>query len=132
MNEAMGPSYLGRILLHWCEKCHVPVLAERCNCGTATRAVPVTPSGDARRAFKEDIESINTIYMNHFGAPLIPSGHIALLNKIPGRDRMEEVVVGVGISGSIRYIPEEQRWEPYPRPEAIAQLTPKKTLCDGR
>jgi len=134
MNGAMRPSYLGRIMLHWCDQCHVPVLAERCYCGTATRAVPVTPPGDARPAFKEDINLINTIYEDHFGSPLVPRGHIALLNKVPDRDRMEEVVVGGGISGSVRYIPGERRWEPIPRPEACALLTPKKhfvTVDDG-
>jgi len=124
MTKAMRPSYHGRILLRWCDSCHVPVLADRCHCGNATREVPVTPPGDARPAFQADLDLINAIYEDHFGVPLVPAGHLALLNKVPDRDRMEEVVVGGGIPGSIRYIPEERRWEPIPRPEAGTLLKP--------
>ena len=76
--------------------------------------VPVTPPGDARPAFPADIALINRIYEDHFGAPLIPEGHLALLNKVPDHDRMEEIVVGGGIAGIIRYFPGQRRWEPVP------------------
>ena len=101
----MRPSYLGKILLRWCDRCHAPVLAKCCACGAQTREVPVTPPGDARPAFPADLERINRIYEEHFGARLIPDGHLALLNKVPDQDRMEEIVVGGGIAGIIRYFP---------------------------
>ena len=63
-------------------------------------------------AFPEDIDLINRIYEDHFGAPLIPDGQIALLNKVPDQDRMEEVIVGGGVAGIIRYFPKDRRWEP--------------------
>jgi phosphoadenosine phosphosulfate reductase len=88
--------------------------------------VPVTPPGDARPAFPADIALINRIYEDHFGAPLIPEGHLALLNKVPDKDRMEEIVVGGGIAGIIRYVPGGRRWEPVPRPEACSLLSPKR------
>ncbi|OPX63791.1 phosphoadenosine phosphosulfate reductase family protein [Methanoregula sp. PtaB.Bin085] len=122
----MRPSYLGKILLRWCDSCHVPVLAEQCACGAKTRPVPVTPPGDARPAFPADIALINRIYAEHFGAPLIPDGHLALLNKVPDKDRMEEIVAGGGIAGIIRYFPDKRRWEPVPRPEACSLFFPKK------
>jgi len=126
MDKKMRPSYLGKILLRWCDHCHAPVLAGRCACGAQTREVPVTPPGDARPAFPADVELINRIYEEHFGAPLIPDGHLVLLNKVPDQDRMEEIVVGGGIAGIIRYFPGQHRWEPVPRPEACALFTPKK------
>jgi phosphoadenosine phosphosulfate reductase len=122
----MRPSYLGKILLRWCDACHVPVLSERCGCGMPTREVKVTPPGDARPAFPADIERINRIFEDHFGSPLIPPGHLVLLNKVPDPDRMEEVVLGGAVVGSIRYIPDERRWEPIPRPEAAVFMTPAK------
>ena len=122
----MRPSYLGKILLRWCDRCHAPVLAKICACGAETREVPVTPPGDARPAFPADCERINRIYNEHFGAPLVPDGHLALLNKVPDQDRMEEIVVGGGIAGIIRYIPQERRWEPVPRPEACILFSPRK------
>ena len=124
----MPPSNLGKILLRWCDQCHTPVLAQYCACGAKTREVPVTPPGDARPAFPADIALINRIFSGHFGAPLIPDGHLALLNKVPDQDRMEEIVVGGGIAGIIRYFPEKRRWEPIPRPEACSLFSPKKRI----
>ena len=128
MVRKMRLSYLGKILLRWCDTCHTPVLAEQCACGAATRPVPVTPPGDARPAFPADIALINRIYEDHFGAPLVPEGHLALLNKVPDKDRMEEIIIGGGIAGIIRYFPDERRWEPVPRPEACNLFSPKKRV----
>ena len=122
----MRPSFLGKIFLRWCDTCHTPVLAPQCTCGACTREVLVTPPGDARPAFPADIQLVNRIYEDHFGAPLIPDGHLALLNKVPDSDRMEEVIVGGGIAGIIRYFPGQRRWEPVPRPEAGRLFTPQK------
>ena len=122
----MRPSYLGKIHLRWCDRCHTPVLAEECACGAGTREVPFTPPGDARPAFPADIALVNRIYTGHFGAPLIPDGQLALLNKVPDSDRMEEIIVGGGTAGIIRYIPAERRWEPVPRPEACVLFSPTK------
>jgi phosphoadenosine phosphosulfate reductase len=124
--EKMRPSYLGKILLRWCDACHSPVLSRLCACGAPTREVPVTPPGDARPAFPADIELVNRIYTEHFGAPLIPEGHFALLNKVPDKDRMEEIIVGGGVAGIIRYFPDQRRWEPVPRPEACNLFSPTK------
>lgn len=120
----MPSLYLGKIQLHWCDTCHVPVLGGRCSCGAETRSVPLTPPGDMRPAFEYDIELINRIYTDHFGAPLIPKGHLALLNKVPDKDRMEEIVVGGAVVGQIRYLPQKEVWEPIPRPAAAALLEP--------
>ena len=118
--------YLGKIQLRWCDACHVPVLSGVCACGTSTRPVAVTPPGDARPAFPDDIARVNRIFHEHFGAPLIPEGHIALLNKVPADDRMDEIVLGGAVVGAVRYIPEERRWEPLPRPAAANYLQPTK------
>lgn len=121
----MRPSYLGKILLHWCDSCHTPVVSERCSCKETTRRVSLTPPGDARPAFPADIDFINQVYRDSYGADLIPPGHLALLNKVPDIDRMEEIILGGGVVGAIRYDPERQRWEPLPRPESIHYLVPR-------
>ena len=118
--------YLGKIMLRWCDTCHTPVLAGVCACGAPTRPVAVTPPGDARPAFPDDVERVNRIFCEHFGAPLIPDGQIALLNKVPADDRMDEIVLGGAVVGAVRYIPGEQRWEPLPRPNAAAFMRPTK------
>ncbi|KUG20251.1 MAG: phosphoadenosine phosphosulfate reductase family protein [Methanomicrobiaceae archaeon] len=118
--------YLGKIPLHWCDRCHVPVLAGRCGCGAEARPVPVTPPGDARPAFEDDIAHINRVYRDHFGSPLLPDGHIVLLNKVPSEDRMDEIILGGAVVGAVRYLPGEDRWEPLPRPCACMLMKPQK------
>ena len=130
----MGGLYHGKILLHWCDTCHAPVMAERCSCGAEARPVPVTPPGDARPAFPDDIAFINNLYNERFGITLVPDGQIALLNKVPDKDRMEEIVVGGAIVGAIRFIPDQSRWEVLPRPDAARIQAPVKryvTVDDG-
>ena len=126
MDMRMPRIYLGKILLCWCDSCHAPVLSGVCACGAPTRPVAVTPPGDARPAFPDDIERINHIFSEHFGAPLIPEGHIALLNKVPAEDRMDEIVLGGAVVGAVRYIPDERRYEPLPRPAAANYMRPTK------
>jgi phosphoadenosine phosphosulfate reductase len=118
--------YLGKIPLCWCDSCHVPVLAGTCACGAPTRPVAVTPPGDARPAFPDDIDRINRIFLDYFGAPLIPEGDLAILNKVPSEDRMDEIVLGGAVVAAVRYIPDERRWEPLPRPHAARYMQPKK------
>ncbi|OPZ42447.1 MAG: hypothetical protein BWY93_01841 [Euryarchaeota archaeon ADurb.BinA087] len=120
----MRPSFLGKMLLHWCDTCHAPVLSGTCACGAVTRKVQVTPPGDIRPAFPADVALINRVFTAHFGAPLIPEGHIALLNKVPDNDRMEEIIMGGAVVGAIRYTPSARTWEPLPRLESALFLTP--------
>lgn len=120
--------YLGRASIFWCDRCHVPVLGEECACGAATRPVPLTPPGDARPAFGFDIGLINTLYHDHFGVRLVPEGHLVLMNKVPERDRMEEIVIGGAVVAAIRYLPDVRRWEVLPRAEAAALARPGKRV----
>ncbi|TAJ44735.1 phosphoadenosine phosphosulfate reductase domain-containing protein [Methanofollis fontis] len=122
----MRPSYLGKIQLNWCDSCHTPVLGGECACGAKTRPVAITPPGDARPAFRADIDLVNAIFEEHFGAPLIPEGHCALMNKVPDPDRMEEIILGGSVVAAIRYLPDLERWDPLPRPSAARYLRPNK------
>jgi phosphoadenosine phosphosulfate reductase len=126
----MSRSNWGRNVLHWCDSCHVPVLAGRCSCGAKTRKVDCTPPADVRPAFPSDIDLINVVYQDHFGAPLVPHGHLVVLNKAPDTDRMEEIVMGGAVVGAIRYRADERRWEPLPRPAAARYLTPETRFVE--
>jgi phosphoadenosine phosphosulfate reductase len=126
----MNRSYWGTTFLHWCDSCHVPVLGKICGCGAKTRKVALTPPGDARPAFPADVDLVNTIYRDHFGAPLVPSGHLVLLNKAPDSDRMEEIIMGGAVVGAIRYLPGETRWEALPRSVSTLYLTPETRFVE--
>src|SRR5665648_707538 len=60
---------------------------------------------------------INIICKKQFNVPLIPEGVLVLLNKAPYDDRMDEIIVGGKVLGSIRYEVERQDFVLLPRIE---------------
>lgn len=116
------PAYLGKMLLHWCEACNVPVLGKRCRCGKNTKRVEVTPPGDIRPAFDYDIKRINSVSEKQFNSPLIPEGNLVVLNKAPYEDRMDEVIVDGEVLASLRFEIESCEWVLLLRLEGARQL----------
>ncbi len=104
------PAYLGKMLLHWCEACNVPVLGKRCGCGKNTKRIDVTPPADIRPAFAYDIKRINSISKKQFNAPLIPDDRLVVLNKAPYDDRMDEIIVDGEVIASLRFEIESCEW----------------------
>lgn len=108
---SMGAVRLGKMLLRWCLNCNVPILEERkCTlCGEDTEEIQLTPPGDPRPAFEEDIRLLRRTVDRQFGEgsgnALFPDGKIVLLNKIPAIDRMDEVIIDGEIIGSLRFDP---------------------------
>ena len=100
---------LGKMHLRWCHQCQLPVLEdEACGrCGSATREVKITPPGDARPAFAHDVSLVRQVIDRQFGdgcgKAALPEGKLVLMNKIPGLDRMDEVVVEGEVVGTLRY-----------------------------
>jgi phosphoadenosine phosphosulfate reductase len=66
-------------------------------CGTKPVCVSVTPPGDVRPAFSHDLGLLRSIadeeFGNGCGDALFPKGKLVVLNKAPGIDRLDEVVV---------------------------------------
>lgn len=118
--------FLAPVPFYWCDRCHTPVMGKICSCGEKTRAVSTTPPGDVRPAFDRDRNLINKLFEDKFGVPLIPEDHIALLNKVPDVDRMEEVIMGGAVVCAIRYLPETGDWEVLPRESASHYVKPTK------
>ncbi|MCL7413249.1 MAG: phosphoadenosine phosphosulfate reductase family protein [ANME-2 cluster archaeon] len=125
----MTKIYLGKMVLHWCPLCNLPVLGPMCACGSVTRNVKVTPPGDIRPAFPHDIDLINTTATAQFGTPLIPEGTLVIMNKVPSDDRMEEIIVDGVALANIRYDVESGQWMLLPRMEGAARLFAR---MDGR
>lgn len=120
--------FLAPVPLYWCDHCHVPVMGKLCSCGEKTRPVSVTPPGDVRPAFERDRNLVNRLFEEQFGVPLIPAGCLALLNKVPDEDRMEEIVIGGAVVCAVRFLPAQDRWEVLPREAAAAVATPVKRV----
>ena len=104
-----GAVRLGKNHLRWCYNCNLPILEyDPCpTCGGPTFEVVLTPPSDSRPAFDSDIENIRSLVDKNFGEgagiSLLPKGHIVLMNKCPGLDRMDEIIIDGAIIGSIRY-----------------------------
>ncbi|MDD3874754.1 MAG: phosphoadenosine phosphosulfate reductase family protein, partial [Methanosarcina sp.] len=66
-----------------------------------------------------------------FNAPLIPDGHLVVLNKAPYEDRMDEIIVDGEVLASLRFEIESCEWVLLPRLEGARRLfegRDKKTL----
>ncbi|WP_174591046.1 phosphoadenosine phosphosulfate reductase domain-containing protein [Methanocella conradii] len=116
--------YLGKLVLHWCDSCNVPVLGKKCSrCGSPTRYVDCTPPGDVRPAFPFDVDLINKSIEESFGHPdLIPGDKLVVLNKAPYEDRLDEVFVDGRMFGAVRFDPFRLKWMFMPRAFAAKQM----------
>jgi len=76
-------------------------------CGSSTRAVRITPPGDARPAFPADIDRIRSVVDRQFGhgcgRVLLPDGKLVVLNKAPDLDRTDEVIIDGHVIGALRF-----------------------------
>jgi phosphoadenosine phosphosulfate reductase len=95
--------------LRWCKTCNLPILeAIRCGlCGGPTESVSLTPPGDVRPAFEHDIALIRSLADSQFGEgcglAMLPDNALLLMNKVPGLDRMDEVVMDGSVVATLRY-----------------------------
>ncbi|MCK4266725.1 MAG: phosphoadenosine phosphosulfate reductase family protein, partial [Thermoplasmata archaeon] len=107
----MGAVRLGKISFRWCMECNVPVIElEQCgSCGSDTHQVSITPPGDYRPAFEHDIRSISRTIDTQFGDGtgdlMLPKEHIAVLNKCPAVDSMDEVIADGMVLGTHAFEP---------------------------
>ena len=102
---------MGRISLRWCMKCNLPLVElERCSiCREESKTVDITPPGDYRPAFPHDIEQIRKTIDEKYGPgtglAMIPEGNLVVLNKSPGVDILDEIVMQGSVLGSHVYEP---------------------------
>ncbi|UCD92476.1 MAG: phosphoadenosine phosphosulfate reductase family protein [Methanobacteriota archaeon] len=102
---------LGKLLLRWCRNCNLPILEQKlCStCSEPTVEVKITPPGDARPAFKADIDVLKETVDRQFGRGkgelLFPDNKTIVLNKVPHLDRMDEVIIDGHVLGSLRFDP---------------------------
>ncbi len=131
----MPAVHLGRLELHWCPNCNVPLLnGDTCGiCSQEPDPVKVTPPGDVRPAFEYDIElirkTIDLQWGDGYSERIFSENKIVLLNSCPNLDRMDEVIVDGRVVGTLRYdlrrrfadkFPYQfilRRWDALPTPE---------------
>ncbi len=89
--------------IFWCRKCNLPLLEEQCGiCQEKGSQIELTQPGDIRFASRHEHKIIDELILKSFGAPLL-SGKLILLNKIPGEDKTDEMIVDGLRFGVLRF-----------------------------
>lgn len=89
--------------LFWCGKCNLPLLEEQCGiCREKGLKVNLSSPGDVRFASPHEKNIINELVSKSFGENPI-DGKLILLNKIPGEDKTDEIIVDGLHFGILRF-----------------------------
>lgn len=93
-----------KVRFHWCDRCGSLLLGEVCDsCASQGREFLVSSPGDLRPCLGKGAEVIRSLFLRHFGTASFLDGRMVFLNKVPGDDRADEVIVGGRVVGVIRY-----------------------------
>ncbi|AKJ37687.1 phosphoadenosine phosphosulfate reductase domain-containing protein [Methanosarcina barkeri] len=89
--------------IFWCEKCNLPLIGEKCGiCGSKGEVLQLSQPADVRFCSPYEQEIIDRQLHSAFGCnPL--GDKLILLNKIPGEDKTDEVLVNGFIFGILRF-----------------------------
>ncbi len=89
--------------IFWCNKCNVPLLDSECGiCHEKGARIDLTQPGDVRFASPHEYSIIDELILQLFGASPL-SGKLILLNKIPGEDKTDEIIVDGLRFGVLRF-----------------------------
>lgn len=89
--------------IFWCRKCNVPILTEMCAiCGEKGTKIDLSRPGDVRFASPHESKLIDDLITRSFGENPIAEKFI-LLNKIPGEDKTDEIIVDGLHFGILRF-----------------------------
>ncbi|MGB9927942.1 MAG: phosphoadenosine phosphosulfate reductase family protein [Methanosarcina sp.] len=89
--------------IFWCKKCNLPLIGEECGrCGAKGELIHLSQPADIRFCSPYEREVLDRQLQLEFGCnPL--GDRLILLNKIPGEDKTDEVVVDGFIFGILRF-----------------------------
>jgi phosphoadenosine phosphosulfate reductase len=89
--------------IFWCEKCNLPLIGEECGkCGAKGKIILLSQPADVRFCSPYEREILNKQLVLAFGCD--PLGErLILLNKIPGEDKTDEVLVDGFVFGILRF-----------------------------
>lgn len=89
--------------IFWCGKCNLPLIGEECGrCGSKGEVIHLSQPADVRFCSPYEREVLDKQLYSAFGCN--PLGEkLILLNKIPGEDKTDEVLVDGFIFGTFRF-----------------------------
>ncbi|MDP2846254.1 MAG: phosphoadenosine phosphosulfate reductase family protein, partial [Candidatus Methanoperedens sp.] len=89
--------------IFWCRKCNIPLLDEECGiCREKGSMLELSLPGDVRFSSPHEQKIIGDRMLGSFGANPI-AGKLILLNKIPGEDKTDEMLVDGIRFGVLRF-----------------------------
>lgn len=90
--------------IFWCEKCNLPLIGEKCGrCGSRGRVIKLSQPADIRFCSPYEREVLDKQLYSVFGCNNPLGKRLILLNKIPGEDKTDEVLVDGFIFGILRF-----------------------------
>jgi phosphoadenosine phosphosulfate reductase len=89
--------------IFWCMECNVPLLDEKCNiCGKESKRIDLSQPADVRFCSPYEKSVFHDILMSTYECDPF-TDRIILLNKIPGDDKTDEVIVDSLTVGILRF-----------------------------
>ncbi|WP_243466497.1 hypothetical protein [Methanosarcina mazei] len=89
--------------IFWCRKCNLPLIGEECGiCGSKGEILHLSQPADVRFCSPYEHEVLAGQLISSFGCNPI-KGRLVLLNKIPGEDKTDEVIVDGFIFGVLSF-----------------------------
>ncbi len=89
--------------IFWCKNCNLPLLDERCGiCKETGFGIELSQPGDVRFASQHEKNIINSLLLSSFGNASL-DGKLIILNKIPGEDKTDEIIVDGLRFGILRF-----------------------------
>ncbi len=89
--------------IFWCNECNVPLLDKKCGrCGTDGNRIDLSQPADVRFCSPYERSVLSDLLLSAFGIDP-PGERIILLNKIPGDDKTDEVIVDGLFFGILRF-----------------------------
>ncbi len=103
MNSSKTAWEMDKNYIFWCKKCNIPLLDEQCGiCHENGFRIELSQPGDVRFSSQHERNIINDLMLESFGTnPL--AGKLILLNKIPGEDKTDEMLVDGLRFGILRF-----------------------------
>ncbi len=83
----------GKADIFWCHKCNLPLLSEKCVCGSQGKRIVLSPPGDVRLCSGSGKDLLKNLFDRDFGFSDFLEDRIILLNKIAGIDRRDQVIL---------------------------------------
>lgn len=89
--------------IFWCDSCNVPLISDKCGaCGAGGRELKLSPPGDVRFCSPFERTVIRRLFEKIYRCD--PIGEkLVLLNKIPGDDKTDEIILDGYVIGVVAY-----------------------------